>query len=49
MLTMSPLYPLSRGAHFLVSSAVLKPLKKGGCYLDPEAEAKIAAVANQGK
>ena len=27
----------------------LKPLKKGGRYLDPEAEAKIAAVANQGK
>lgn len=27
----------------------LKPLKKGGTYLDPEAEAKIAAVANQGK
>ena len=27
----------------------LKPLKKGGRYRDPEAEAKIAAVANQGK
>ena len=27
----------------------LKPVKKGGTYLDPEAEAKIAAVANQGK
>ena len=27
----------------------LKPVKKGGRYLDPEAEAKIAAVANQGK
>jgi len=27
----------------------LKPIKKGGRYLDPEAEAKIAAVANQGK
>ncbi len=27
----------------------LKPIKKGGTYLDPEAEAKIAAVANQGK
>ncbi|MDN6486926.1 MAG: 2,3-bisphosphoglycerate-dependent phosphoglycerate mutase, partial [Ancrocorticia sp.] len=27
----------------------LKPIKKGGKYLDPEAEAKIAAVANQGK
>ena len=26
-----------------------KPIKKGGTYLDPEAEAKIAAVANQGK
>ncbi|MBF0943060.1 MAG: phosphoglyceromutase, partial [Actinomyces sp.] len=25
------------------------PIKKGGTYLDPEAEAKIAAVANQGK
>ena len=28
---------------------ILKPIKKGGTYLDPEAEAKIAAVANQGK
>lgn len=27
----------------------LKPIKKGGTYLDPEAEAKIAAVAAQGK
>ncbi|MCD4549962.1 MULTISPECIES: phosphoglyceromutase [unclassified Schaalia] len=27
----------------------LQPVKKGGRYLDPEAEAKIAAVANQGK
>ena len=27
----------------------LEPVKKGGRYLDPEAEAKIAAVANQGK
>ena len=27
----------------------LKPIKKGGTYLDAEAEAKIAAVANQGK
>ena len=27
----------------------LKPVKKGGTYLDPDAEAKIAAVANQGK
>ncbi|MDU0968797.1 MAG: phosphoglyceromutase [Actinomycetaceae bacterium] len=27
----------------------LKPIKKGGTYLDPDAEAKIAAVANQGK
>ena len=27
----------------------LKPVEKGGHYLDPEAEAKIAAVANQGK
>ena len=27
----------------------LKPIKKGGTYLDPEAEAKIAVVANQGK
>ena len=27
----------------------MKPVKKGGTYLDPEAEAKIAAVANQGK
>lgn len=27
----------------------MQPLKKGGTYLDPEAEAKIAAVANQGK
>lgn len=27
----------------------LQPLKKGGTYLDPDAEAKIAAVANQGK
>ena len=27
----------------------LKPVKKGSTYLDPEAEAKIAAVANQGK
>ena len=27
----------------------LKPIKEGGTYLDPEAEAKIAAVANQGK
>lgn len=27
----------------------LKPIKKGGRYLDPDAEAKIAAVANQGK
>lgn len=27
----------------------LKPVKKGGRYLDPEAQAKIDAVANQGK
>ena len=27
----------------------LEPVKKGGTYLDPDAEAKIAAVANQGK
>ena len=27
----------------------LKPIKKGGRYLDPEAQAKIDAVANQGK
>ena len=27
----------------------LQPVKKGGTYLDPGAEAKIAAVANQGK
>ena len=27
----------------------LQPVKKGGTYLDPDAEAKIAAVANQGK
>lgn len=27
----------------------LKPVKKGGTYLDPEAQAKIEAVANQGK
>ncbi len=27
----------------------LKPIRKGGTYLDPDAEAKIAAVANQGK
>lgn len=27
----------------------LKPIKKGGTYLDPDAEAKIQAVANQGK
>ena len=27
----------------------LKPIKKGGTYLDPEAQAKIDAVANQGK
>ncbi len=27
----------------------LEPVKKGVTYLDPEAEAKIAAVANQGK
>lgn len=27
----------------------LQPIKKGGTYLDPDAEAKIAAVANQGK
>lgn len=27
----------------------LKPVKKGGTYLDPDAEAKITAVANQGK
>ena len=27
----------------------LKPIKKGGTYLDPEAETKIAAVAAQGK
>ena len=26
----------------------LQPVKKGGTYLDPDAEAKIAAVANQG-
>ena len=27
----------------------LKPIKKGGTYLDPDAQAKIDAVANQGK
>ena len=27
----------------------LKPVKKGGTYLDPDAQAKIDAVANQGK
>lgn len=27
----------------------LKPIKKGGRYLDPDAQAKIDAVANQGK
>lgn len=27
----------------------LKPVKKGGRYLDPDAQAKIDAVANQGK
>ncbi|MDE1566279.1 MAG: phosphoglyceromutase [Actinotignum sanguinis] len=27
----------------------LKPVKKGGTYLDPEAQKKIAEVANQGK
>ena len=27
----------------------LQPVKKGGTYLDPDAQAKIAAVANQGK
>lgn len=27
----------------------LEPIKKGGTYLDPEAQAKIDAVANQGK
>ncbi|WIK64416.1 phosphoglyceromutase [Gleimia hominis] len=27
----------------------MKPLKKGGTYLDPDAQAKIDAVANQGK
>lgn len=27
----------------------LQPLKKGGTYLDPDAQAKIDAVANQGK
>ncbi len=27
----------------------LQPIKKGGRYLDPEAQAKIDAVANQGK
>ncbi len=27
----------------------LQPVKKGGTYLDPDAEAKIAAVAHQGK
>ena len=27
----------------------LKPIKKGGTYLDPDAQAKIGAVANQGK
>ena len=32
-----------------LDEATLKPIKKGGTYLDPDAEAKIAAVANQGK
>lgn len=27
----------------------MKPVKKGGTYLDPDAQAKIDAVANQGK
>lgn len=27
----------------------MKPIKKGGTYLDPDAQAKIDAVANQGK
>ena len=34
---------------FELDEETLEPVKKGGTYLDPDAEAKIAAVANQGK
>ncbi len=35
--------------YYELDEETLQPLKKGGTYLDPDAEAKIAAVANQGK
>lgn len=35
--------------YYELDEETLQPLKQGGTYLDPDAEAKIAAVANQGK
>lgn len=35
--------------YYELDEETLKPIKKGGTYLDPDAQAKIDAVANQGK